>query len=345
MSAVSLTPLPVSRPPLTGVEPIPLPADRHPVAVYLAAHAPNSRHALRHALELAARLLTGGRFTADVLPWHALRYQHMQALRAALLDAKRLDGRPHAPATANLALTAVRGVLREAAQLGLMTCEDEARTCRVKPIPGRRLPAGRMLSAEELTRLFFTCGMDPRPAGARDTALLAVLTLCGPRRSELISLDLADYDAAEGTLRVRSGKGNKERVLVGNAQMGQALAEWLEVRGPMPGPLFLPLTKGGRLCWRRLTDKSVSWILQVRASQAVVHDFSPHDMRRTCISNLLDSGADLVTVAELAGHASVTTTATYDRRGEAAKRAAMLRMTIPHVSRRGLEPNQKAGAA
>jgi integrase/recombinase XerD len=254
MSPAGLTPAAVARPPLTGLDPMPLPADRHPVAVYLASHAPNSRHALRHVLELAARLLTGGRFTADGLPWHALRYQHMQALRTALLDAKRLDGRPHAPATANLALTAVRGVLREAVQLGLMTFEDEARTCRVKPIPGRRLPAGRMLSADELTRLFFICGTDPRPAGTRDAALLAVLALCGPRRSELIALDLADYDATAGTLRVRSGKGNKERVLVGNPQMGQALAEWLEVRGPLPGPLFLPLTKGGKLCWRRLTD-------------------------------------------------------------------------------------------
>jgi integrase/recombinase XerD len=345
MSAVALTPVPVALPPLTGLDPLPLPADRHPVAVYLASHAPNSRRALRHALELAARLLTGGRFTADVLPWHALRYQHMQALRTALLDAKRLDGAPHAPATANLALTAVRGVLREAAQLGLMTFEEEARTCRVKPIPGRRLPAGRMLTADELTRLFVICGTDPRPAGARDAALLAVLALCGPRRSELVHLDLADYDATAGTLRVRTGKGNKERVLVGNPQMVQALAEWLEVRGPMPGSLFLPLTKGGQLCWRRLTDKSVSWILQVRAAQAVVPDFSPHDLRRTCISNLLDSGADLVTVSELAGHASVTTTATYDRRGEAAKRAAMLKMTIPHVSRRALPHDQKAGAA
>jgi hypothetical protein len=95
----------VARPPLTGFDPIPLPAHCHPVAAYLASHAPNSRHALRHTLELAARLLTGGHFTADVLPWHELRCQHVQALRTALLDAKRLDGTPHTPATANLALT------------------------------------------------------------------------------------------------------------------------------------------------------------------------------------------------------------------------------------------------
>jgi integrase len=273
------------------------------------------------------------------LPWR------QAALRAALLNAPRLDGTPYAPSMGNLCLTAVRGVLKECARLGLMTYEQEARARDVKPIPGRRLPAGRMLSSDELTRLFFICGTDPRPAGARDAALLAVLTLCGPRRSELIALDLSDYDATAGTLRVRSGKGNKERLLVGNAQMAQALDEWLEVRGPLPGPLFLPLTKGGRLCWRRLTDKSVSWILQVRASQAVVNDFSPHDMRRTCISNLLDAGVDLVTVAELAGHASVTTTAKYDRRGEAAKRAAMLRMHIPHVSRHAFDRERQAGAA
>jgi integrase/recombinase XerD len=277
--------------------------------------------------------------------WWTIEYQHMAALRAALLDAQRLDGTPHAPSMGNLCLTAVRGVLKECARLGLMTYEQEARARDVKPIPGRRLPAGQMLSSDELTRLFFICGTDPCPAGARDAALPAVLALCGPRRSELISLDLADYDATAGTLRVRSGKGNKDRLLVGNPQMGQALAEWLEGRGPRPGPLFLPLTKAGHLCWRRLTDKSISWILQVRAEQAMVNDFSPHDLRRTCISNLLDSGADLVTVSELAGHASVTTTATYDRRGEAAKRAAMLKMSIPHVSRHVLQRERKAGAA
>jgi integrase/recombinase XerC len=141
MTSLDAFPAPVALPPVTGVDAIPLPADRHPVAVYLASHAPKGRHALRHALALAARLLTGGRVTAEAIPWHELRYQHMQALRSALLDARRLDDRPHAPATANLALTAVRGVLREATRLGLMTREEEFRARDVKAMPGRRLPA------------------------------------------------------------------------------------------------------------------------------------------------------------------------------------------------------------
>jgi integrase len=78
---------------------------------------------------------------------------------------------------------------------------------------------------------------------------------------------------------------------------------------------------------------------------AVVNAFSFYDMRRTYISTLLDSGANLMTVSELARQTSMTTTAKYDRRGEAAKRAAMLKMTIPHVSQRALSHDQKAGAA
>ena len=68
-------------------------------------------------------------------------------------------------------------------------------------------------------------------------------------------------------------------------------------------------------------------------------------MRRTYISTLLDSGANLMTVSELAGHTSMTTAAKYDHRGEAAKRAAMVKMTIPHVSQRALSRDQNAGAA
>ena len=73
--------------------------------------------------------------------------------------------------------------------------------------------------------------------------------------------------------------------------------------------------------------------------------FSFQDMRRTYISTLLGSSANLMTVSEQAGHTSMTTTAKYYRRGEAAKRAAMVKMTIPHVSQRALSRDQNAGAA
>jgi len=96
------------------------------------------------------------------------------------------------------------------------------------------------------------------------------------------------------------------------------------------GPLFDPVMKGGRLVSRRMTDQAVLWILCKRAAQARVTRFSPHDLRRTFISTLLDAGADLATVQRLAGHATIQTTARDDRRGEVAKRKAVELLHVPY---------------
>src|SRR5262249_35411199 len=136
--------------------------------------------------EIVSRL-TRGRATDPLrFPWHELRYQHTQAVRTVLAER-------HAPAGANVALAALRGVLRECWRLGLMTAEDYHRAADLQGIRGERLPKGRALSAGELRALFAACAQDASPAGARDAALLAVLYGGGLRRSEATSLDLGDY--------------------------------------------------------------------------------------------------------------------------------------------------------
>ncbi len=139
-----------------------------------------------------------------------------------------------------------------------------------------------------------------------------------------------DLDRAAWTLRVL-GKGNKER----RAYVLQARPEleaWLVFRGQAPGPLFCAVDKAGRLSGTRLGESSVAYVVARVAARAGVGALSPHDLRRTFVGDLLDAGADIAMVQRLAGHAQVTTTQRYDRRGErAAARAAAL-LSIPRMA-------------
>lgn len=116
------------------------------------------------------------------------------------------------------------------------------------------------------------------------------------------------------------GKGNKERLVPVVGNVARALGDWLIVPGSGPGSLFCGL--GNRNRGGRLTTQANYKMLRVRAKAAGVENLLPHDFRRTLMSELLDRGADLATVQKLTGHAGVTTTARYDRRGERVKRTA-----------------------
>ena len=300
-------------------------ADENPALVYLARLMPESRPTMRAALATIARLITGEGVDPLTLPWHQLEYQHVQGIRTRLAER-------FAPATCNKLLAALRGVLKESWRLGLMSAEAYHRAADVEGVKGSRIPAGRGLSVGELRALFQVCGEDPVTAsGARDAALLAILYGCGLRRSEAVALTLEDFDRTTGAVKVRSGKGRKDRVVYLNADNGggAALSFWLELRGADPGPLVCPVNKSGRVVLRRMTAQSVLYILRRRALEAHVASFTPHDLRRSCASDLLDAGADLVSVQGILGHASPTTTARYDRRGERAKAAAAGKLHIP----------------
>jgi integrase len=300
----------------------PVRPDKHPAAVYLARLSPGSRRTISASLDTVAGLLTSNRLNRHTIDWSAVRYQHTAAVRSIIAEL-------YAPATANKILAALRGVLREAWRLGLMTAEEFHRAADVPSVRGTTPPRGRSLSRDELSGLFQSCAADATPAGKRDAALLAVLYGCGLRRSELVDLSLADYDSKTGAVQVRSGKGNKARTTYAPEGIRGALTAWLGVRGWSEGPLFCPINKAGKLALRPMTDQAVRKILRKRGMAAGVAPFSPHDLRRSMISDLLDAGADISTVQRLAGHANVSTTTRYDRRGEAAKRKAANLLSVP----------------
>lgn len=304
--------------------------DQNPAAVYLASlESATGRRTQKQALDAMASLLTSGAADCLSFPWQNLRYQHTAAIRAQLMTRYK-------PATVNKFLSALRGVLRESWRLGLITAEEYQRATDLQSVKGETLPAGRELQPGEISGLLASCETDLTPAGARDAAIIALMYGCGLRRDEVTGLDLESYDPESGRL-VILGKRSKERTayLVNGA--AAAMADWLAVRGQASGPLFWPINKAGKLDNRRMTNQAVYNLLEKRAELAGVRKFSPHDMRRTFVSDLLDSGADITTVAKMAGHSSVQTTARYDRRGEQAKQKAAGLLHVPYHRRLKLE--------
>lgn len=299
-------------------------ADQNAAAVYLASLAPGSRRTMQNALAQIAEHIAGNRDPFG-FEWHALRFQHTAAIRSKLAE-------HYNAATANKMLCALRGVLKSAWRLQQMTAEDYTRARDIAPIKGTRLPRGRALTPGEIAALLNVCAQDASAAGARDAALIAVMRVCGPRRAEIASLELADYDPTAGTIRIL-GKGNKERSAPITQGAADALQDWLTVRGTHPGALFHPITKAGEVQRRHMTAQAVYDVLAKRATAAGITNLSPHDMRRTFVSDLLDAGADIATVQQLAGHANVQTTARYDRRGEHAKRKAVELLHVPYTRR------------
>ena len=130
-------------------------------------------------------------------------------------------------------LSALKDVLKECLRLGYMTAEDHARARDLAPVKGSSLPPGHSLSHGEIRRLFEACSEDDKKRrGARDAALVAVLYGCGLRRGEAAALDLANYDPETGELRVRGGKGRKDRTTYASGGATAAVEAWLGFAAP-----------------------------------------------------------------------------------------------------------------
>lgn len=188
------------------------------------------------------------------------------------------------------------------------------------------------LDGAELAALLAACDRTT-PAGARDAALLAIAYGAGLRRAELVILPLTSIDLATGAIRI-IGKGNKERITYAPAWAVLLVRSWLDVRSSVAGPLFCRINKAGAcdLTGKPLSDEAVRFLFVRLAGVAGVATFTPHDTRRSFISDLLDAGADISTVQRLAGHASPTVTQRYDRRGERSKRQAVALLRDPSVA-------------
>ncbi|MCL2544143.1 MAG: site-specific tyrosine recombinase XerD [Nocardioidaceae bacterium] len=256
-----------------------------------------------------------------------------ETVRAFLVWLREGDA-DHQPLTASSAartVVAVRGFHRFAVADGLATTDPAA---GVKPpSPAKRLPKALPLS--DVEALLAAAGAPETPLALRDRALLELLYGTGARISEVVGLDVDDLDldppedGLAGTVLLR-GKGGKERIVpVGSfardavtaylTRARPALVSGVSTRstdlgrstGPgrstgLGGALFVN-ARGGRL------SRQSAWTVLVRAAEraGITQDVSPHTLRHSFATHLLDGGADVRVVQELLGHASVTTTQIY----------------------------------
>jgi integrase/recombinase XerD len=236
---------------------------------------------------------------------------------AGFLSALRQGDDEHPPLSATSAaraVVAVRGLHRFALLDGLVH-DDVAAEVR-PPAPARRLP--KAIPVESVEALIAAAGSVDGPRGLRDRALLELLYGTGARISEAVGLAVDDLvigtDPRNAAVRL-AGKGGKERVVPVGSYAVRAVEEYLvrarpalaaTARAGVRGALFLN-SRGGAL-----TRQSAWAILRACAERAgLTVEISPHTLRHSFATHLLDGGADVRVVQELLGHASVTTTQVY----------------------------------
>jgi len=216
-----------------------------------------------------------------------------------------LHGRRLSVSSIRRKLSVLRAFFRFLSREGVVKV-NPARLVRMPKMP-KTLP--RVPSAEQTNLLIDTVksGDVPRPDVVRDVAILEFLYGCGLRLSELVGLNLDDVDRSERWVRVR-GKGRKERQVPYTGKAADALERYLPERKPAPGVTALFLGRGGRRVSARTIQTMVKACAVALSGDPSLH---PHSLRHAYATHLLAAGADLRSIQQLLGHASLSTTQKY----------------------------------
>lgn len=289
--------------------------DTNPALAYLMTLGSNTSRTktashLRQIIRLLQRLPNQAKVSIEDFNWVGIDYLELKALVEVMKQ------RRYSPESIKAFMAAVRGTLNEAFVLGQIQGDQLERIRRVKPPRDLRVHKGRLFTAEEYQALLNVC--EKTPKGCRDRAVIALLFRCGLRRAEVVGIDLSDYRKEDEAILIR-GKGNRERWAFLDPSSSGLIDAWVERwRGHEDGPLFVRVSRGGNLAPisanNRLTDQAVYTIIERRRKQAGIRKFSPHDLRRSLASTLLNNGMPIEDVRDVLGHSSVTTTERYDVR-------------------------------
>ena len=290
-----------------------------PAFAYVNGLAVSGRPSMLSALDTIAGLLD--RTTdAYTYPWHALNAGACHLLRQHLVSR-------YAARTVNRMIFAIRGTMHAAWEMEQITTDARERISSALPVlPTSSLPpAGRLLELDEVQRLITTALERDDLRGRRDAAIVTLLYACGTRRAEACDLDVRHYNGKTEDAEIDvTGKGKKQRYVYLASAYRPGFDPWFEHR-KTAGPTEPLLTRFYRSkCTNdRIGKVGLDHALRDLRKAAKVDKFTPHDLRRSFATHLIDAGADVLMVQKLMGHAELSTTAIYDRRGERGKRKAI----------------------
>jgi site-specific recombinase XerC len=240
-------------------------SDGNPVAVYLASLRTNRSRITMHAsLNIVAEILTGNP-DALACDWASVRYQQVLEVRTKLAER-------YSPATVNKMLSGLRSTLNAAWRLGQITTEDYEKAVSVKGFWPAESPPRNELSGADIEALMRTCRQDQGLHGIRDTAIISLIFNYDLKPPVVAALNLEDYDVRVGSLVVHDKKG-EEKTLCLDDDTDRNLFNWLKIRGWEPGPIFWPITTGGKLKPRRMTSQAIRAVVAKRSEHACLMKF------------------------------------------------------------------------
>lgn len=277
--------------------------ENSPVA--LDAAAKNFLHYFRAERNYSANTLRA--YRVDLLDFYGFLKEHHPETRAEACERHilrdyfaRLQGRALRRSSVVRKIAVIRSFYKYLTREGAVAKNPFAYLAT--PKREKRIPV--FLTDAEITDLFSLPGMS-----ARDRAMLEILYSCGLRIEELVALNVGDIDVFSGTVRA-FGKGSKERIVPAGESCLAAVHEYLKERpdgGANPGAPLLMNRFGGRISARGARKQLHHWFIEAGMKKKV----SPHTLRHTFATHLLDRGCDLRSVQEMLGHKSIVTTQIY----------------------------------
>ncbi len=282
---------------------------------------PKTKKAMQDGLLACIRCMNPAYNVGDELEanWWEITQDDINNIRENLSDR-------YAPATVNLRMASLRGAWEWCWRLGYID-KDRYEKLVISDIKNGDEPPGRCLSSDEIQLLFEACGTTTEE-GFRNRAMLALCLNCGFRRSEITSLKITDWHSNESRINF-TGKGTKNSNVYISGVTKSFLEEYLSKRGDNGIWLFQSCSPSGKLqSDSGLGAQGFYDMLRKIQRIAGVQSLTPHDLRRTFITMLLDAGVDIVMVSKMARHSSIEQTKRYDRRPESARKEVFQTITF-----------------